>query len=527
MREQNKRENADRETAPARTAESEAAGADDVSSARGWILGAAAVLVAVVVFLLITQAPKEPLPDWNRPVLGYEILTIFCVVIIALPALALLRIMLHRSRRKMMRGIRRLVLCAVAISISIVVLDIVLATFPALQSSFVDRSLLWNIGRLSSVDDPTLGYKGQPNLNATYIFDPVRDGILTPEVPAGKIEDSGEKRVTCTVRRDHNGFSNPDVPASADWLVVGDSFADEIITPGSKHWVTTLRENLTGGLYDIAAPGWGPDNEYGAMKEYGFPLKPRVVIWVFYEGNDIRDVGEFREFRTLARDNPDFTWSDYVARPPRHFPYDRPVMRLLLRIAELLNPGPTPADLFPGSVNPIRLTAGGKTVPHAIHLLEFQQLLMTRQHLTNELQDWKEADLILRKAMKSCSERRITFVLVYIPTKTRVYLPLIEEQVDRALFYNAVAPQISKELTSNPEKFLADVRRNESNVAGLMAEICHDERAIFIDTTDTLKKAALAGNFPYWSYDVHFNATGNDIAAKTILDRLRKEGLTP
>jgi len=507
--------------------------ADDASSARGWILTIAAILLPAAVFLLITQAPKRQLPPWNRPVLGCEILTIFYVVIIALPALALLRIALHKTRRKILRGIRRLLLCAVAISISIAALDIVLAAFPALQSSFVDKRLLWNIGRLSSVDDPKLGFRGRPNLNATYIFDPVRDGILAEEVPSGKIVDAGEKPVSCTVRRDRNGFSNPDVPASADWVIVGDSFADEIITPGNKHWVTTLRENLNGTLYDMAAPGWGPASEYLAIQEYAYALHPRVLIWAFYEGNDIRDFGEFQEFKRLKQQHPSLAWTDYISvasdLPPQRFPYNRPVMRLLLRAAELLNPAPAPADQYPGNVNPISLAAGGKTVPHAMHLLEFEQLLMSRDHLQNHMPDWQAIDFLLRQTIQSCKGKGITFVLVYFPSKTRVYFPLLDKQVDHALFYNAVAPHIAKEWRTDPEKFFAALRQSESNVAQLMAEICREEKGkvIFVDTTDALRNAALAGDFPYWSYDVHFNATGNDITAKTILDALRKEGLTP
>lgn len=89
-------------------------------------------------------------------------------------------------------------------------------------------------------------------------------------------------------KSDEHGFNNPQGlynGKSPDIVLIGDSFtqgacvkreeniAAMLIKEGKQ--VVNLGRGNTGSLYQLAI-----------LKEYGKPLKPKIVFWFFYEGND-------------------------------------------------------------------------------------------------------------------------------------------------------------------------------------------------------------------------------------------------
>ena len=42
-------------------------------------------------------------------------------------------------------------------------------------------------------------------------------------------------------------------------------------------------------MINLGVGGFGPLLELAALTEYLTPLKPPVVLWVFFEGNDLTD----------------------------------------------------------------------------------------------------------------------------------------------------------------------------------------------------------------------------------------------
>lgn len=514
-----------REAEPAQAVESGAAGADEVSSGRGWILGLAAALVGAAIALLITQAPKRPLPIWNRPVLGHEILTLFWVVAAGLPALALIRIALHKTRRKMMRGLKRFVLCIISVCVCIAAFDIICATYPALQQSFVSRDILI-LDR--NREDPKYGYRGAANAREHFIYDPAY-GDLLPSGLQSRTPAPDEKKVDCTNRNDKNGFPNPDVPEHADFVIVGDSFAYETLFAEGKHWVTAIRDNVQGGVYDLAVPGWGPQCEWFALLEYGLPLKPKIVIWVFYEGNDLPDAEAYQEFK-LLKEGSGISWNNFVALrqglPPQEFPYNRPFARLLMYVAQRLNPPPKGPRPPGANLDPVIVTLGQPPRSIALELGIFYQMLMNKEQQLKPWRGWQITEHTMRQAIETCKQHNIKLVIVYFPSKGHIYLPLIEAQVGRESFYNSILPVLPDNWRQGADHYFDVLHHNMSNVPDLVRTLC-DKDVLFIDTTPSLRKAVNDGLFPYWSFDTHLNPDGNAAVAKTILEELRKANLLP
>ena len=91
---------------------------------------------------------------------------------------------------------------------------------------------------------------------------------------------------------DERGFNNPAglwSHAPIDILAVGDSFTYGADVPYGAGFVDWIRKRVPLTV-NVGCSGNGPYSELGSLVEYGPELKPKVVLWVFYEGNDLKDV---------------------------------------------------------------------------------------------------------------------------------------------------------------------------------------------------------------------------------------------
>ncbi len=494
--------------------------------ARGIILGFVAEHLAIAGYILSNPPQENALPGWNRPVLGYSILGLSTAIVAVVLALVLLRIALHRTRGAVLKGVKRLVLCLAAVCIFAAIFDVVLTAFPALQISFADRLLLWPHGQPFFIEDERYGFKGKPCFEAEYRMDSMK-GLLLPAVNPDRLVETGESPLTILIKFDRNGFMNDEVPDHADIVLVGDSFALHGWTPPGRDWLSMLRRRLNLTWYNLSLPGFGPLQESEAVREYAFRFSPDTVIWSFFEGNDLQEAGEFENYRG-RRAESGITWLDHMAKikclPVHAFPYNRPVVRLLLHLAALINP---PQDPRPDGWNdllPLKLTAGGRTLPHALYDVQLCRMSMTRDEITAS-SDWQLTARSLISTAKQCEENSAKFVLIYFPSKGSVYYPLILRQADPELLYRYAEQALPVEQRKGREHFLKRFEANHTNVRDLMRELCEENSIIFIDTTDALIEAAESGRFPFWCYDTHLNESGNEAVGKVILDRLVREGI--
>jgi PAS domain S-box-containing protein len=91
---------------------------------------------------------------------------------------------------------------------------------------------------------------------------------------------------------DQRGFHNPKAiwqSSSVAIVAVGDSFTSGACVPSDKNFVALLRERHESTL-NLGMLGNGPLAMLGALKEYLPVVKPKVVLWFFYEENDFRDL---------------------------------------------------------------------------------------------------------------------------------------------------------------------------------------------------------------------------------------------
>lgn len=109
---------------------------------------------------------------------------------------------------------------------------------------------------------------------------------------------SGKTTVLCNesgkyaiYESDEHGFNNPYgvfAHHDIDIMLVGDSFTHgECMQPGED--IGSLLRNTGKRVINLGMGGNGPLLDLAALKEYAEPMKPKVVLWMYYE-NDLEDL---------------------------------------------------------------------------------------------------------------------------------------------------------------------------------------------------------------------------------------------
>lgn len=137
-----------------------------------------------------------------------------------------------------------------------------------------------------------------PMLCSTRLHRPSNSGELLIDgraflplsgIPSTPFLFTDERGNSTLLRSDEYGFNNP----PGQWqrgkaiAMVGDSFTFGAgATPGQSY-VDTIRQILSIPVINLGCGGNGPLTELGTIREYLPTMRPRLVIWFFYEGNDL------------------------------------------------------------------------------------------------------------------------------------------------------------------------------------------------------------------------------------------------
>ena len=91
---------------------------------------------------------------------------------------------------------------------------------------------------------------------------------------------------------DERGFHNPEGTWSLQPLeitAIGDSFAHGYCVPSNENFVARLRDRYPRTL-NLGIAGTGPLAQWAVLLEYVAPIRPAVVLWFFYEENDLKEL---------------------------------------------------------------------------------------------------------------------------------------------------------------------------------------------------------------------------------------------
>ena len=125
---------------------------------------------------------------------------------------------------------------------------------------------------------PLLSVGGAPLLPLTAM----------PRTTVVSCNETGQWQVYET---DRHGFNNPDAlwdgPAP-QIAMIGDSFTHGSCVSRDQNMESLLQKRF-GATLNLGVGGDGPLLELAALTEYAEPMRPKIVLWVFCEGNDLNE----------------------------------------------------------------------------------------------------------------------------------------------------------------------------------------------------------------------------------------------
>ena len=145
--------------------------------------------------------------------------------------------------------------------------------------------------RMDALEDLKVsGVEGFPNVFPYNLIE--SNGLVSDKgriYPLGTISNSktilsNEAGFYPIIETDEHGFNNPKglyVKNKVDILLTGDSYTEGFSVHSNETIGAVLRQ-LDYNTISVGKSGNGPLLELAALKEYGEPLKPKIVLWLYY-----------------------------------------------------------------------------------------------------------------------------------------------------------------------------------------------------------------------------------------------------
>lgn len=322
---------------------------------------------------------------------------------------------------------------------------------------------------------------------------------------------------------DENGYRNV-VPLAETYPIVvsGDSFTAGLEV---EHPWTELLAQVSGQpVLNLASVGYGPQAEIAAVRLYGLEKQPETIIIAYFEGNDLRDALIYDEVK-----QQNMSFDQYQAS---EVPWNRRLVTLTavrlvaVNFARLLGLGGQPEEASEESktaVYPAEVTINGQEL--ALTFLDGYVAMLTAQRENIESShNWEAVTATLLEAQQLAQENRAQFILLYIPSKPHVYLPLLP--VETASAITTTAGQIKLEdgrliadtsASGLPyEQFMAHI----DDQALAMADFAQSHDIEFLNLTPAFQAEAAQGQVLYLSLSTHWNPAGHELAAQEVADYL-------
>lgn len=307
----------------------------------------------------------------------------------------------------------------------------------------------------------------------------IGEGICLPVRPSEPFD----------VKYDKNGFRNEHDLAEAEVAVIGDSYVESPMMPGSVLATTRLAQLYGGAVANLGQSGYGPQQELVVLKRYALPLRPKWIVWVFYEGNDLVDAQNYGERVSVLNG----VWSSMNRAWDRSF-----TLNSLMAFSRWTH-GCVPNQRVAGNYG---LIDGDEGQEQRVYFLDHSlSVVPTAQ----ELEAVQTVAHTFKAAYELAHSQGAGFMVAFAPTKFRVYR-------DIARFDgNAQGDLKWWVLNDLPER-----------LHRLVADISPDIR--YVDLTPALSAAAKAKQLVFIPDDTHWTSDGHRVVAETLHHALTYAG---
>jgi lysophospholipase L1-like esterase len=377
------------------------------------------------------------------------------------------------------------------------------------------------------IDSSRYGRRLRPNVDVINEWrhgDIVRMGYVPPAVSDGTLR-------RFRFQTDAEGFRNRDVRERFDIAALGDSFTDAMTMEAEASWPSQLEKRMGVAVQNYGTAGFGPQQERLVLQDFVLQHRPRVVVLAYFAGNDLFDAEAFDQFQRSgveAREAPGWRIKEVVSRADTWFitsalrasirwagkPHDAP---LAAAAAEPHEPG------IPESAG-AAFDRGMFTVPIGQRVVRFAFMppyLNTLNFSESDLRaraGWRLTSTAIHDMRELSRSSGATFVVMFVPFKSQVYLPLVES----AFSHSTLRAALSFYLDIYERPVDLDVlHRNRFAQNALMRQLCEAEHIPFLDTTAVLEARLQAGENVYFPDESHLNEAGEAVVADTLATFLR------
>lgn len=283
---------------------------------------------------------------------------------------------------------------------------------------------------------------------------------------------------------DANGFRNDQTATQARIIVVGDSFVEAGLSPTKEMTSNQLAELAESTVVNLGQCAYGPQQELIVLRRFGLPLRPEIVIWCFFGGNDLPNVSDYeRKIKNLGAAMK--AHDGFVQRS-----LTMNVYQMIVNLTTpLFNPPVVTPVCTPGSV-----TLNGSPLTMYFYYAEAALTAKDEQNLAT-------AKSVLATAHDETTRSGAKFLLAYIPTKFAVY--------DEFCEFPADSEAASWSANDLPDR---------------LGTWCAEQGIDYLNLTEPLKAAARKGKLVYLTDDTHWSAEGNVVAAVALAETLREKG---
>lgn len=346
--------------------------------------------------------------------------------------------------------------------LGLLLLEGVLRLLPSLMPVEAHQRLLYltETGGLKSVADPYLGFVYPPLSRSEFV---------------------SHEFGTVVEATDEYGFRNPSPwPEQAEVVIVGDSMAYGYGVAQQESWPTLLDEALpVSRVITLGLPGTVPQQYTRYFERFGERLRPKVLLYMIFPGNDIKGTVEFDQWLAAGSPGNFDHWRYFEGKVPVRGEslLDRSALVMTMRsLRKALRNRSSPTS--------IELTGGGRL--RVSPQLYKQSIAMNRPGTPG----FDAVVTATREARERAQALGTQFVVVLAPTKEYVYLPLMQEP-----FSGLIEP--------------------------LWHVLTHDEGIAVIDLTEPMRERAARGEQLFFEVDGHPNALGNRVIADYMTQYLR------
>jgi hypothetical protein len=269
------------------------------------------------------------------------------------------------------------------------------------------------------------------------------------------------------------------------------------------------------------------------LKDFVARHRPRVVVLAFFAGNDLFDAEAFDAFQraggTQPRTAQGWRIKDVISRADTWFVVSAlraggRWMRRPQEVVEAATSAERPVGTTGSVERPPSFDRGMFDVPIAGRRLPFALMppyLNTLNFSGGELEarpGWRLTRDAIAEMRTVSQSFGATFVVMFVPFKSQVYLPLVE----RAFATQDLRSAFRFYLEAYGREVDVDrLRANRLAQNRLMQRFCAAAAIPFVDTTAALEERVQQGENVYFLDESHLNEAGEAILADTLAAYLR------